>query len=416
VLNFEELPKKYSLVNINITDLEQNIERAFKVHNGQKNITQSKPSIEIQSPEAEKMVFQLTETKVVDDDVAHLYTSKTFKGHLIGRPQVHLRMSMSSHGLNLFVFDGSNSFSIEPVTPENNTTHVVFYKKDLQFEGIKCHINDAELDPQRNIQGFGSLRNPMHKRIYRLAMIANNTYRNQFGGNPYNPQNVLDHFVVGINLLNGVYERDLGVSFVLVSNFECANAILNDHTNTNQVHQFITGILGTPGFDVGHSMLWSNTGGAARLGSVCDSNLKGRGFSGSARSVSTLYIDYCAHELGHQFNANHTFVSQQCGTSVNNNRYEVGEGSTIIAYAGVCSNGYQIFSDPYFHARSLIEIHGFMGNTSLGGSCGTALFTGNESAPFANANADITIPKETPFVLVADGFDADGDPIDFVWQ
>jgi hypothetical protein len=412
------MPNRFISIDIELEELKNQLGYYVSKSIRSKSNAPSRKKIILPTPEGKEIEFVIEETMLADATVEHLYSAMTFKGYKFDEPHIHMRMSVSSHGFHVFVFDKDQSFTIEPSSKDDKSKHMVFYKKDLDFAGVKCLYRKEDFDPQRRVQGFGSNRTPNQKRTYRLAMIADNTYRAEHGGASYDPQNILDHFLIGINLLNGVYERDLGVSFLLVSNEDCANAILDDHTDIDEVHDYIVWALGVDGFDVGHSLLWANTGGVAYLGVVCWDLLKGGGFSGANQSVTTLYIDYCAHEIGHQLFAEHTFVSAECGQSAEDNRYEPGEGSTIMAYAGICGNGYQNNSDPYFHSRSLEEMHAYIANTSpgYGGSCGTTDNTGNASAPVVNAHSNITIPKETPFILVGTGSDADGDPIDFSWE
>ncbi|MFZ2234741.1 MAG: reprolysin-like metallopeptidase, partial [Dokdonella sp.] len=151
----------------------------------------------------------------------------------------------------------------------------------------------------------------------------------------------------------------------------------------------------------------TGAGGVAGLGIVCSSGSKGRGTTGlsngSTLQTDTFYIDYVAHEMGHQFGGNHTFngSNSSCGggNRSGSSAYEPGSGSTIQAYAGICGavNNLQTHSDPYFHARSLLE----MGNCSTTGTCSScSANTPNPDAPpVVPAQASYTIPANTPYVL-----------------
>jgi len=375
--------------------------------------------ISLPTPEGNFIDFYLTETSVVSPEVAHLFTVKTFKGYAKSARQTTIRCDISPTGFHAVVFNGGAAYSIEPASRSNPSAHIVYYKSDFKADPFKCGVTGEHHKHGQKPASDDPVKTPTNLRTYRLAIIADATFRTQFGGMPYNATNVLNAFAAGLNMINEVYERDLGVTFTLVSNTACANAVLADHTDIDEVHTFLvssSGLTGS-GFDVGHSLLWDNTGGVAYLGVVCNSGLKGGGFSGTTGSLTQLYVDYMAHELGHQFGANHTFASAECGTSEPSFRYETGEGSTIMAYAGVCGAppSYQNFSDPFFHAASIGEINAYL---SSSGGCAAVSTpgTGNNAAPVVNAQANITIPKQTPFVLVGSATDGNNDPVSFAWQ
>jgi hypothetical protein len=161
-------------------------------------------------------------------------------------------------------------------------------------------------------------------------------------------------------------------------------------------------------------------GGVAQLRSVCVGGSKARGVTGSPNPTGDGFdVDYVAHEMGHQFGGSHTFngTSSNCGGGNRSGAHasEVGSGSTIQAYAGICSvENLQPHSDDYFTFESLNEMTAFITSGS-GASCGSASATGN-SVPVVSAGANYTIPVRTPFTLTATASDADGDTLTYKWE
>jgi hypothetical protein len=99
--------------------------------------------------------------------------------------------------------------------------------------------------------------------------------------------------------------------------------------------------------------------------------------------------------MGHQFGGNHTFNNSCGGNRSSSSAYEPGSGSTVMGYAGVCSPNLQPHSDPYFHARSNLEIGTFLNGN--GGLC--AVSAANHASPTIGALSNHTIPAGTPFFL-----------------
>ncbi len=225
-----------------------------------------------------------------------------------------------------------------------------------------------------------------------------------------------------------MYENEVSVSLVLVSSE--ANVIFtkaatdpftgNDdaYTLIDESQHIIDSAIGTGNYDIGHTFS-TGGGGLADVGVVCLTGSKASGITGSDIPTGDGYdIDYVAHEMGHQFGANHTFnsVTDNCGDNRNETTaYEPGGGTTIMGYAGICgTDDIQPNSDPYFHAISFDEIANFLAS---GATCKIVLATGNTLPQItAMNNNGISIPASTPFTLTATATDADGDALTYSWE
>lgn len=218
-------------------------------------------------------------------------------------------------------------------------------------------------------------------RTYRLALITDPTYASYFGG----AANVTAAKVSLINRVTQVYENETSIRLILINNTDalnlntaaemtgangpCGGAACFTTTqasgcasSTLSRNRQVLGLLaGAANYDVGHIAFGLDGGGIASLG-VVGGNNKAQGCTGLPTPVGDFFaVDYVAHELGHQFAANHTFNgvvgscsggNRNAGTSV-----EPGSGSSIMAYAGICgSDNLQTHSDAYWSQRSFDEI------------------------------------------------------------
>lgn len=301
------------------------------------------------------------------------------------------------------------------------SNYIVYYKKDFKTDKIfDCSfVSDESSIPvgQEDLtpKAFGTCE----LRTYRVAISATGEYTTFHGGTVALAQAAQ---VTTMNRVNGVYERDMAITMVIVPNNDLiiyTNASSDPFANGTpgtMITQNVTVVnnaIGSANYDIGH-VFGTDSGGLAGLGVVCGTQ-KARGVTGSGAPVGDAFdIDYVAHEMGHQFAGNHSFNNSCNGNRNNNTAVEPGSGTTIMAYAGICAPNIQSNSDDHFHGRNLQEIGTFITGASHTCPVKTPL---NNSAPSISSTAGtVTIPANTPFALTAIASDNDGNTLTYCWE
>ena len=239
----------------------------------------------------------------------------------------------------------------------------------------------------------------------------------------------LEQQIIIMTRVNGVYERDLAIRMVLVANNDAiiyTDPAADPYTNSNGSAMLgenttnLNTVIMTANYDIGH-VFSTGGGGVATLNGPCGGN-KARGVTGLTNPVGDAFsIDYVAHEMGHQWGANHTFngAVSNCsgGNRSSTSAYEPGSGITIMAYAGICGNqDLARHSIDTFHVKSLEVIVAYS-QTGTGNTCAVPTATGNTPPTITSVGGtSFNIPKGTPFALTASGSDADNDTLTYDWQ
>ncbi|MBC8883785.1 hypothetical protein H9X57_11820 [Flavobacterium piscinae] len=358
--------------------------------------------------------FSVYENSILAPELAANYPNiKSYIGIGIDNPTSTVYFSISPLGFQSMQLNGGKpAVFIEPLT-QDLLTYSVFKKADKvkQFSPFECGVIDAVAD-QIDPSTLRPNADDSTLRTFRLAVSTTGEYTAYFGGTK---AQALAAINATMTRVNGVFEKDFAVRMVLIANTDLViytNASTDPYTTSynSQVQSTLTSVIGEANYDIGHLFVRaSNNGNAGCIGCVCVNGSKGSAFTAATVPTGDLFdIDYVAHEMGHQFGANHTFSFSNEGTGAN---MEPGSGSTIMGYAGITGQDVQPNSDAYFHAFSIQQVT----NNVKGKTCQTNTATGN-AVPTANAGLDYTIPRSTPFMLTGSGTDANGDALTYIWE
>ena len=385
--------------------------------------------LSLPSPAGGFVRFAVQESPVVAPKLAARYPFiKTYSGQGIDDPAATIRFDLGRTGFHAQVLSPNGDWYIDPLDHLDQSAYVSYFARDLSNghgrfveHGVRSSLHPAPLSaPVDADRVVGT-----ELRTYRLALAADGEYSQFQGGTVPLVHNEL---VVAVNRVTGVYERELSIRLQLVANNDSLiylNPATDPYTNTNpsqlltQNQATIDSVIGNANYDIGH-VFSTGGGGLAGLAVVGRTGQKARGETGLGSPVGdAFYIDYVAHEMGHQFGGNHSFNGTQGSCAGNGNAstaMEPGSGTTIMAYAGICgADDLQLHSDDYFHAISFDEIAAYTTTPGSPGNLGAAP-TGN-AAPTVSVNGGpFTIPIRTPFALSATGADANGDALSYTWE
>lgn len=372
--------------------------------------------IEIPHPSGGTQRFKIIETSIMSEELRAQIPVKTYQLRGVDDLTASGCLDIGVNGLHGYIVSAKGAWVIDPAWRGSMSDFAVFYRGDnLRTRQSSCTVIES-LHKHEDHGDSGDGPGDTLRR-YRLAMNATGEYT-AFHGGVAGAQNAI---VTSINRNNVVYRRDLAVQMELVRNNPYPDAATDPFTNNNgftmlgQNQTVCDTTIGDANYDIGH-VFSTGGGGIAGLGVLRITGQKGRGVTGSPAPIGDPFdIDYVAHEIGHQFGANHTFNSS-AGSCAGGNRnagtaYEVGSASTIMGYAGICPpEDVQPNSDDYFHLISINEI-----TPIITARIWQTQATGNIT-PTVTVPGNVTIPQSTPYRLTATGADANGDALTYCWE
>ncbi len=403
--DFSQIPSKYHRVSL---PMEQ-IERKLKGSSG------TKPVIDVPTPKGEMQAFVVSESPVVQPALLERYpTLRTYSGVAVDDPRTIIRFDLMNGEFHGLVSGQGGDFMVTAFPGGRKGEHMSYFVADMPHRKGEficgTHAPKDNFEPKMDLLGVpttigGTLR------TYTLAVSTHHTWTEEIGGNSV--ASGLAFVVRMVNLMNLFFERDAAVTFVLHENNDQVIFLgnnqypaANDPESMLVVNtSILNSRLGTNSYDVGHafsSQPSSAVVGIAQAGSAC-SAVRGAGVSW-VREEGGFDLHTFAHEVGHQLNALHAFNANDPNRS-DISAYEPSFGRTLMSYPDIA----QLV--PYFHIRSIEEMHSF----TLSASCVENTPTAN-TPPSVTAPSSVTIPKLTPFSLTASASDIDGDLLTYQWQ
>ena len=438
IVQRESFPQEYYLMQLDIATIKQALSLATDRFSTNPNAV----IITLPNPNGNLEHFRVLEASNFDSELqARFPEIRSYIGYGVEDKYAILRLSLDPRGIQTMIFRADKSAEFMEPFSEDGTVYAIYNsarkKGKLPFT---CSTPEQVLSNELSTQSFTSRSSSGSLLNFRLALSCNGEYSNYFGAtSSAQVANVLAAFNSTMTRVNGVFEKDFAIHMNIISS--TTNVIYYNpstdpySTSTNmdpwnlQLMNTLSSVIGNANFDVGHLFGASGGGGnAGCIGCVCSNDqstvtyvgdpqaypvaYKGSGYTSPANGVpagDSFDIDYVAHELGHQFGANHTFSHSSEGTGVNK---EVGGGVTVMGYAGITLYNTHLNSIDVFHSASIAQVQANM----IGKTCPTSSPI-THSAPVVNAGGNWSIPLSTPFVLTGSATDAGGaSNLTYTWE
>ncbi|WP_179009434.1 CUB domain-containing protein [Winogradskyella forsetii] len=336
------------------------------------------------------------------------------------------RISYSpSLGLNVSILNLNRPTTLIASLDTTNGIYGVFSRDELNTSSSDFECETIE-SARRQLSSSGLANrnaNDSNLRRYRAAISTTSEYSQFFlDGTETTDEERKEKVIAALNLsltrINGIFERDFGVTMQLISNND--DIIFLDsstdpyNVNNSVIQNTIDATIGDSNYDVGHLFAYEGSiyGNAGCIACVCTPGAKGSAYTVHSDPNSDHFNLIASHEFGHQFGGWHVQSTSNCRSSNELQEVEPGSGSSIMGYAGICSPSVQDAPDDYFNYVDIRDVAQWTINDS---SCAEIIGLTN-TAPTVSAGNDFTIPRSTAFILEGTGSDSNGDQLSFCWE
>lgn len=431
------IPQNYEVYQLDVQQLKNALKDA-----PMREQTLGKSNLILEFPNAEGKMekFRVTESPIMPAGLSSRFPQiKTYSAVGVDDPTATMRFSVTQAGVHAMSLSGTAGQGfIDPYT-KDLSSYIVYKKRELpeDLREFKCYVDDGVMgdkftqDDPVNVEMDNTDDGILRK--YRLALSTHPTYGDIFSKDSEEGEekaDIMAQMTIAIDRVNEIYERELGITLEFIENNDdlIFYSAMNDNPweGYDDYYDFAYGyfnerlqyvndsIIGNENYDIGHNFNTSGGGNAGCIGCVCSTGQKGSGYTGLPNPVGdAFYIDFVAHEMGHQFGGYH--VMNTCSRSGSGlTEVEPASGSSIMGYAGVCTYNVQSHSDANFNYVNIRDISRNIQGTRI--NCGVEIQIGNQP-PTADAGKDYVIPISTAYVLTGEADDPDGtETLTYTWD
>jgi Metallo-peptidase family M12/Calx-beta domain/Reprolysin family propeptide len=255
----------------------------------------------------------------------------TYKGSVVGMPDADARFTVDDDTIEGMIITPDQAYFLESAgkysTSADAADYVLYKASDVRPEITRTCGDTLEQQVNHEAKQFAPEFSPgvtpqvfSPFKVAEIATEADNEYVSAFGGSSTAANNDILSI---LNQVQAIYERDIGLTFTVVFQHTWSGAdpyvTSGDAVNVLQEFQnYWNGNFAGTHRDVTH--LWTGRSlggpaGIAYMGVVCSSAQFSYGLS-DFENMAPFRVGIPAHEIGHNFNADHCDGHAGCDNSI----------------------------------------------------------------------------------------------------